>query len=290
MVRNNVLRPPVELMRPTRVATVPAEDAMAGGALYQIKIDGFRAAVFNLPGDGPRIQGRSGSDLTSRFPELIAPIAAMLPVGAVLDGEVCAFDGERFSFEELLRTPTGRAQRGTAVAFVAFDALALPAGSAVRDIRGLPLRERWDALAELMHAARSPLELIMATSSRAQAMVWYDVLQPRGVEGVVAKALSSRYRPTAGAWVKVRHADTSDAEAIAVLGFPHRPKALLVRLPDGREMATSPALNPLQAHQVAAAAQYRDDGSGRFAQPLPVVVRIESGRHTAARFVRVRGE
>lgn len=290
MVRNNVLRPPVELMRPTRVATVPAEDAMAGGTLFQIKIDGFRAAVFNLPGDGPRIQGRSGSDLTWRFPELIAPIAAMLPVGAVLDGEVCAFDGHRFAFEELLRTPAGRAQRGAAISFVAFDLLALRVGAAVRDVRGLPLRERWAALAELMHAVRSPLELIMATTSRPEAMVWYDALLSRGVEGIVAKAQSSRYRPRTGAWVKVRHSDTSDAEAIAVVGSEHRPKALLVRLPDGREMTTSPALDALQAHQVAAAAQYRDDGSSRFAQPLPVEVRIDSGRHAAARFVRVRGE
>ncbi|MFE5796030.1 hypothetical protein ACFQ8C_26115 [Streptomyces sp. NPDC056503] len=66
-----------------------------------------------------------------------------------------------------------------------------------------------------------------------------------GVEGIVAKALGSPYRSgSTWSWRKVRHAETVDAEPIGLVGPADRPRALLVRLPDGRTLTTTLRLTP----------------------------------------------
>ncbi len=292
------LRPPLEVMRPEPVGAVPAEGAVPGGVMYQIKLDGFRALAFVLP-EGPVLQARSGRDLAPRFPELLPALAA-LPVGSVLDGEVCAWHAGRFAFGELLRTPAARARDGAAVAYIAFDALTAPGGgrAAPRDIRGRPLAERWEVLVDLLRGVAPPIELVMATRDRAEAMAWFEQLVPLGVEGLIVKPLSGIYGG-GSRWWKVRHTETVDGEAIALLGPPNRPRGLLVRLPDGRTVATTPTLNTLQAHQVAAVAAALLAGTDvdpehgtvlRLAEPLAVELRLGIGRHATARFVRVRGD
>ncbi len=290
------LRPPVEVMRPVRAAFVPAEDAMAGGAMYQLKLDGVRALAFHLP-EGVMLQGRSGTDLSARYPEVV-PALARLPVGSVLDGEICAWVNGKFAFTELLRTAAARARDGVAVSYIAFDVLAVAAGRAgAQDVRGRPLAERWDLLVDLLRGVAPPVELVMATRERATAMLWFEQLLPMGIEGVVAKPLAGVYGGSR--WLKVRHSETVDGEAVALLGAPARPRALLVRLPDGRMLVTTPTLNAMQAHQVAAAAAavLADPGIEpehgpvhRLSEPLAVELRLGTGRHATARFVRVRGE
>lgn len=295
--RRVLLRPPVEVMRPTAAARVPQQNAMPGGALYQVKLDGFRCLAFCLP-EGVVLQARSGRDLAARFPELVPALAAALPVGAVLDGEICAFAAGRFAFEQLLRTPAARVRDGVALSYVAFDALALPDDrGGARDLRERPLSERWAAVTALLADARAPVELVLSTRDRAEAMEWFERLLPLGVEGLVIKPLASRYGGPG--WVKVRHTESVDAEALALIGSPARPRSLLVRLPDGRTLPTTPQLNALQAAQVAEAAstllaagtpdpEHRT--LHRLAEPLAVEVRLGVGRHATARFVRVRGE
>jgi ATP-dependent DNA ligase len=277
MTGGEFLRPPIELTRPQPASSIPAQNAMPGGCHYQLKLDGFRAAGFALP-DGPVLQSRAGRDLAPRFPELTDAIAA-LPPGTVLDGEIVAWRGNRFSFTDLLSTPAARRRDRVEVRFVAFDLLALPEGRrGARDIRDLTLEARWAYLEGLLTAVRPPIELVMATRDRAEAVAWFDALLPIGVEGLVVKPLASAYE--GARWLKVKHTDTVDGEAVAVLGDPRRPRALRVRLPDGRVADTSPALNAVQAAQIAAA------GS----PPFPVEVRVIAGRHVVVRFVRVRGD
>ncbi|MFD6174832.1 hypothetical protein [Streptomyces coeruleorubidus] len=49
----------------------------------------------------------------------------------------------------------------------------------------------------------------------------------------MAKPLRSAYK-TGRVWSKVRHADTVDATVVGFTGSARHPKALAVRLPDGR--------------------------------------------------------
>jgi hypothetical protein len=103
-----VLRPPVELMQPRPVRELPAEDGMPGGTVYEVKLDGFRVAVFRT-GAGVELWSRRGRSLTDRLPEVLPALEAALDGGTVLDGEVCAVVNGRLEFTGLLRSPAHRA-------------------------------------------------------------------------------------------------------------------------------------------------------------------------------------
>ena len=266
---------------------------MPGGTQYSIKLDGIRAVAF--VGTEVVLQSRAGNNKASDFPELAEAIAAALPAGTVVDGEIVAYRGGRMVFEELLRSHAARVQDQVPTSFICFDLLATPDRG---DIRGLPLSERWALLGELLAGAGPTVQRVMATQSLAEAQVWYEQLQPVGVEGIVARALSSTYRvPSGRAWLKVRHSETVDAELVGILGNPGYPRAVLVRLPDGTQAATSPQLLRLQARQVAEAVAGRLRPATAdpehsvvhwLSAPLPAEVRVGTGRHGTVRFVRLR--
>jgi ATP-dependent DNA ligase len=126
----------------------------------------------------------------------------------------------------------------------------------------------------------------------------YAQLDEVGIEGLVCKALDSRYDPRdTGSWVKVRHAETVDALVVGVVGSPDRPTAVVVNL-SGRRVVTTPRLDSVQrqavVHAIAGrvgAAQSTPEFDTRV---YPVVdgplaeVRVGTGRHCAVRFVRIR--
>ncbi|HSA49859.1 MAG TPA: DNA ligase [Yinghuangia sp.] len=281
-------------MRPKPVRDVPAEDALPGGTQYSIKLDGWRALAF-ARGDEPAVlQARSGRDLAPGFPELDDALRS-LPDGAVLDGELCAWHEGRFAFGQLIRPPKARARDGAQIAYVAFDLLALPG----HDIRDRPLRERWDLLTTLLSGVEPPLQLVMATNDRAEAMSWREALAPTGVEGLVAKGLGTPYRPTRhGGWLKVRDRETIDVQITAFSGTPRRPRTLVTELPDGTEALTSPQLDSRQAREVAAAltdrihppVDHADLGSVHPITPLTAETQRDPGRSPYLRFIRLRGD
>lgn len=83
-----------------------------------------------------------------------------------------------------------------------------------------------------------------ATDDRETALVWYEALRAQGVEGLVAKHASSAYR-AARVWRKVRHADTLDVHVVGFTGPRSRPRALAVRLPDGRTVLSQTVSAPV---------------------------------------------
>lgn len=244
---------------------------MQGGALYQVKVDGWRVLAF-IREDGVHLQARSGRDVTARFPEVIAALSA-LPSGTVLDGEVVAVRDGKFDFHQLARNSVQRRRDGASVSYVAFDLLC----DGGRDVRDQPLADRWPRLLEVLGGALPQVQPVMSTTDRAEAEGWITALAPIGVEGALGKALSAPYTAGLGhGWVKVRTADTVDAEILDTAG----PAALRVRLEDGREVTTEP-LGPDAVHQVAEALA---DAPG----PVRIEVRAGHGRHGVTRFVRVR--
>ncbi|WP_431946254.1 DNA ligase [Actinacidiphila sp. bgisy167] len=281
-------------MRPRPADEIPPGDSMPGGCQYSLKLDGFRALAFVLDGERVFLQSRSRRDLSGEFPEIAAHLGAHLPAGTVLDGELCAYREGRLSFTDLLRSHRDRERAGVPVSYIAFDILAVPG----RDVRALPLGERWELLGAALSGVGPPLQRVLATTDEATAHDWFRDMRAVGVEGIVAKALRSPYR--AGAtwnWRKIRHSDTTDGELLGVFGALRRPRALLVRLPDGRTVKTSPQLTTVQARQVAdlvgdrpgEPADHPEHGPvWMLGEPLPVELRQAAGRHETARFVRVR--
>lgn len=290
------LPPPVDVMRPRAADEIPAQAEPPRELQYSLKLDGFRALAFVLDGGKVVLQSRSRRDLAPEFPDIAAHLRDQLPPGVVLDGELCAYRDGRLSFTDLLRSHADRVRAGVPVSYVAFDLLAVPG----RDVRARPLRDRWELLGAALREAEPPLQRVLATSDEETARGWFRDLRAAGVEGVVAKRLDSPYRAgSTWAWRKIRHADTSDALLLGLVGPPERPRALVVRLPDGRTLTTSPRLTPAQSRQVGdlaadlagPLAEDPDHGPVRWVEPpLPVELRQVAGRHETAAFVRVRSE
>ncbi|MFJ3216438.1 DNA ligase [Kitasatospora sp. NPDC086801] len=284
-------------MRPAAVPAVPPADGLGGaGVQYELKLDGFRCVAFARGARPPCLQSRTGRDLAPEFPPIAAAVAR-LPEGLVLDAELVAWRGGRFAFGELLRTRRARAAApDVALGLIAFDLLALPG----RDVRRLPLTDRRRLLLAALADVPPPIQPVLATTDRAEALDWMTRLAGTGVEGLVCKAAASPYRPHGAgrAWVKYRRSDTHDATVRALTGPAAHPHALVLELDDGRMLLTAPRLTPVQAREVAEAAgpllgpPVTDPDHGPV-HPLTSPLRAEltlTGRPPTATFIRLRGD
>ncbi|MFZ3500352.1 DNA ligase [Streptomyces sp. 5.8] len=289
-----VLQPPLDVMRPRPADEIPEQDSMPGGLQYSLKLDGFRALAFILASGRVFLQSRSGRDLTREFPQVSTYLQENLTPGIVLDGELCAYRDGRLTFTDLLRSRADREKSGIPVYYIAFDILAVPG----KDVRGLSLAKRWELLGGALVDAEPPLQRVLATRDEETARLWFREMRAVGVEGIVAKSLSSTYQAgETWAWRKVRHSDTRDGRIIGVFGPVERPHGVLVELSDGRTVKTSPRLTGMQARQVGesvrgllgARTEHPDHGTVTVViEPVLVEVRETVGRHETAKFVRVR--
>ncbi|HWH31300.1 MAG TPA: non-homologous end-joining DNA ligase, partial [Egibacteraceae bacterium] len=179
--------------------------------LFEVKWDGVRAiATVMRPTQGQdgwtRLVSRLGNDVSAGYPELEGLWERVLARGAVLDGEIVAFD-ERGnpSFQRLQRrmhvrgAALERLRRQVPVTYVAFDLLWCD-GESLLD---RPLQERLARLEDVLvpgtHAQRSE-----AIAEHGLAL--YDAARERGLEGVIAKRLDSRYQPGRRSrdWLKLK--------------------------------------------------------------------------------------
>ncbi|MFF1743806.1 ATP-dependent DNA ligase [Streptomyces mirabilis] len=269
---------------------------------YEVKLDGHRMIMWRT-GDGVRLQARSGRDVTAVWGDL-ALAGHHLPAGTVLDGEaVITTEDGRISFEaaqvRAASSPT-RAHRLAAqrpAHYIAFDALQLPSG----DVRPRPYSERRAALLNLLAELPAPtsIQAVAATTDRDTALTWYNTLHDQGVEGIVAKRATSPYRAgRTGGWQKIRHAETVDADVIGYTGPQTRPRALAVRLPNGRTALTQTLSAPLAAQiaQVLVTARPAERGhadTGETYTRIPsglAVVEVLAGttRHALVTPLRLR--
>ncbi len=173
--------------------------------VYEIKWDGVRALAFIENGE-VRWFGRKGTPIDRQYPELSVLPHSVKASSAILDGEIAAVDENgRPSFERLqprimATDPSAVAAlaRSRPVIFFAFDLLYLDGD----DLRNVALEDRKRKLAEVLvpsaiatiseHFSSDPVALLAA--ARAQ-----------GLEGIVAKRLSSRYQQSRSKeWVKVK--------------------------------------------------------------------------------------
>ncbi len=179
---------------------------------YEVKWDGVRALADTTSGS-LRLRARSGRDVTPAYPEL-AGLGA-LP-GVILDGEVVVLAGGVPSFEALaerMHVRDGARARILAarspVTFVAFDLLVLEGV----DLTRRRLDERRAALGALALPERAQL-----SPTYPDLDPLWDVTLEHGLEGVLAKKLSSTYQPGRRSpdWVKAAHRSTRVA---AVVGW-----------------------------------------------------------------------
>ena len=205
--------PPVLPMLAKRLGEVPTGE----GYVFEPKWDGFRTLVFR---DGAEImlQSRDEKPMNRYFPELEAPLLALLPEQCVLDGEVVLVTPKGLDFELLQQRLHPAASRvkmlskETPVSIVFFDLLA----EGEEDLRATPFAERRARLEKMLAKAQPPIHLTPATSDRDLAIDWFQRFEGAGLDGVMAKATASLYEPNKRTMFKVKHERTCDA---VVAGF-----------------------------------------------------------------------
>jgi ATP-dependent DNA ligase len=205
---------PIEPMLAKAVDSLPTE----GGYLYEPKWDGFRAIVFRPRAGAIAIQSRDLRPLDRYFPELHAALLALLPDGAIVDGEIVVASGNGLDFDALQQRLHPAASRvaklavATPASFVAFDLLAVGGRSLVEDTQ----EARRAALEKLLAKARPPLYLTPVTRDSAVAAAWLREFEGAGLDGVVAKPLAAPYQPGKRSMLKIKHVRTADC---VVAGF-----------------------------------------------------------------------
>ncbi len=173
--------------------------------LFEVKWDGVRA----LAACGPtwRLWGRDGVEYGDRYPELA--VLAHVPPDTVLDGELVRWGpsgvptlGDILRRHQLVHPGRiARASRNFPVAYIVFDLLRLRGRSLLAE----PLQARRDALQQLLHQLNEP-GLVFSEGIIGAGRRFFETLVAQGHEGMMAKHLSSRYRPgrRSAAWRKIK--------------------------------------------------------------------------------------
>lgn len=189
-------------MMATRADLPSDDDAWA----YELKWDGQRALAY-ADGRVARLVSRTGRDITGSYPELRALGAALAGRQALLDGEIVALEGGVPSFaalQERMHANEAEAPRlvsAVPVTYFAFDVLHLDGRSLVHR----PYVERRQLLLELELAGASWHTPPAFTDTPGSAVLKASAQQ--GLEGVVAKRVTSRYRPDTRSpdWRKIKN-------------------------------------------------------------------------------------
>jgi DNA ligase D-like protein (predicted ligase) len=160
---------------------------------YELKLDGYRA--IGVRADfGSRLFSRNGKNFNGRFPT-IAKALEQLPRNTVIDGEVVALGSDgKPSFSALQNFDDAP------LLFYAFD-IPLVVGE---DLTKQALKERRRLLEKVLSRLRGPIRMSETFDVTAAEMI--AAVRGQGLEGIVAKRLSSRYQPgqRSGDWVKLR--------------------------------------------------------------------------------------
>jgi DNA ligase-1 len=207
--------------------------------LVEDKFDGIRAQA-HVQNGRVAIFSRTLDEISDRFPELKAPLAA-LPTDVIMDGEIITARGEEILPFSDLQKRLGRKVvseellAGTPVVFVAWDLLYAKGRVLIND----PLSARRSKLEEVVRTAGGGGRLNSGTLRLSAAKLFSDATalddeftsaRARGNEGLMIKDPSSFYKPgrRGREWLKLKRAlATLDVVVTAVeLGHGRRRSVL----------------------------------------------------------------
>jgi DNA ligase D-like protein (predicted ligase) len=228
--------PPLKPMLATLTDAPFNDDAWA----FEPKWDGIRAlAVCN---EETRFFTRNDKDVTVAYPELQRLHEQTVALDALLDGEIVAFQKGVPSFQRLQQRMHLRDERKIEemarqipVVYMVFDLLYLDG----RDLTGEPLEER----RRIMEENIVPSEQIQVSpSTEGAGKALFKAAEKQGLEGIMAKRLSSIYTPGGRSkdWLKVKVSFDAD---VVIVGWTEGEKAragtigsLVMAMYDGAEL------------------------------------------------------
>jgi DNA ligase 1 len=231
---------PVRMMLAERLPNAEAIVKRLGRCAVEAKLDGFRCQV-HLRGRKVEIFSRNLERTTDMFPDIASAVAASVRArNAIIEGEAVAIDEATGEFHPFQVTAQRKRKykieemaREFPLVFVAFDLLYADG----MDYINQEYRTRRDALEKLVKqpGRSAPAKFLkpdgrvrvverVVTENASELQEFFDEQIDRGLEGVVAKRLDSRYE--AGArnfnWIKLKRAyrgELSDTIDVAVVGY-----------------------------------------------------------------------
>jgi len=207
-------------LQPMLAQTAPSLEialGQVGPAAVEWKLDGVRIQV-HREGSDIAVFTRTLDPITGRVPEVVEAVLALPLRSAVLDGEAIALrpDGRPRPFQETAsraasRGDVARLRGAVPLTPFFFDVLHLDGA----DLIDLPGSQRYTTIEPVLPPNFWVPRLV--TSDLDEARGFLDDAVARGHEGVVVKALDSRYeagRRGAG-WIKVKPHHTLDLVVLA---------------------------------------------------------------------------
>ena len=185
--------------------------------LFELKLDGYRLIASKAYGDALLLT-RNGNDYTNVFPEIARAVKSLPFDECIVDGEVVCLDAKGIpSFSRLQQRgrlsselEIRRAAVELPATFYAFDLLAFEDF----DLRPLPLSRRKELLSEVVPKLGA-LRYLDHIETEGEAFL--QQVTAMGLEGIVAKKSTSRYRGgRSGDWLKIKAERTGD---FVIVGF-----------------------------------------------------------------------
>jgi len=182
--------------------------------IFEPKWDGIRAIA--ICDENTRLISRNDKDITVAYPELKRLDDQVVALEALLDGEIVAMDEGVPSFQLLQQRMHLRDQarieqmaKKIPVTYIVFDILHLDGANLI----DRTLEERRRVLEEVI----VPSERVqLSPVTRGDGVALFQAAAGQGLEGIMAKRLSSTYKPGARSrdWLKVKV--TFDADVVIV--------------------------------------------------------------------------
>ncbi|HEY0704321.1 MAG TPA: non-homologous end-joining DNA ligase [Candidatus Acidoferrales bacterium] len=177
------------------LASLAREPFARKGWVFEEKYDGYRLVAYK---EGKQVQlyTRNAIERSARYPHIAEAIRALPAKTLVLDGEAVVFDRARVSKFQLLQRGAGDS------VFVAFDVLFLNG----KDLRREPLSARRAVLEKVLGSAVKKKGVLRLSQRLAvDGVQAYKIAAQKGLEGMIAKDLSSKYTESrSNQWLKVK--------------------------------------------------------------------------------------
>ncbi len=189
--------------------------------VHEVKFDGYRMQM-RVHGQRARLFTRKALDWTARFPE-IATDGGALP-DCIVDGEICALNGEGASDFGLLQTALSD-HKTAALVYYVFDCLF--AGG--RDLRKEPLSARKEALEKILKPLGRSKRIRIAPHFATSGDSMLSAACRMDLEGVISKRLDAPYFSGRGdSWTKSKCRGGQEVVIGAWRGTPNKFRSLLV--------------------------------------------------------------
>ncbi|MDD1678064.1 MAG: non-homologous end-joining DNA ligase [Methanomicrobiales archaeon] len=193
----------MELIAP--MLAVRGEPFTRKGWIFEPKFDGTRC-IAHLSADRIFLQNRRMSDISGRYPDLIAALREAVPNDCVLDGEIIVFSGGKVDFHALQRREQQQrklridilSQKYPAT-YIVFDILF----SGGENIMHLPLNMRKKLLAQ--HIGEND-RVVVIDYLEESGETYFRAARKKGLEGIMGKREGAPYQPGVRSrdWVKIK--------------------------------------------------------------------------------------